>query len=217
MPILQECYNLDSLKQSINERICKLNENEINSIYYNAMSLEYVLPTDILQHVLLFNHSEDIQTVSKTFNQCIDKNKNIFDKQEYLDFNVDKIESYDEALKMLNDKRKKKFDLVKKYDELQRQHEKALNESIDKIRALRENQFAMVKKKIYPLQTGIFNEKIKELSAKLRDLTPPIKQDEFSPEFSPELKHCTGCGKISDSFFLSLCRICDMELCDDCY
>ena len=216
MPILQACYNLDNLKHCINQRICELNKNEINSIYYNAMSLEYVLPTDVLQHVLLFNHSEDIQTVSKTFKQCMDKNKNILHEQEYLDINVDKIESCDEALNMLNHARKVKLDLLKEYNRISRQHTIELNESIEKIEALRDSQLAMVQKIVPPLQKGILNEKIKALSAKLRNLTPPIEENTFPAP----LIYCMGCGEICGEFVgrsFHLCCPCGTVLCGDCH
>ena len=209
MPILNKCFDLNALKHIINERISTLNEKEINPIYYNSMPLDYVLPTDVLQHTLSFNHLEDIETVSKTFKQCMDKNKNLFPQEEYLNINVDKIESFEESIKLLTYVRKTKMDLMTKYDEIMIQHKKEFKKRSTEIEVLRQKLYAMVNKNIYPLQTQILDKQINALCAKMRSLTPSINEKN-------SLIHCMGCGKIYDSeWFDSSCG-CGKMYCVDC-
>ena len=210
--IFQECYDLKTLKHSINQQIYTLNENQTKSMYYKSVSIESILPTDILQNVLSFNHLDDIKSVSKTFKTCMNKNKHQLNKQEYLKFNVNKIDSMDETVNMLKYVRDKKVHLINRYKQMRQKHKDELRENIGRIKALRRRQRKQLNEMQALLQDVKFDKRLDELTDKFRELA--VKENKNAADL------CMACGKLSgfmaypnDCYY---CECCDKLFCGDC-
>eukprot|EP01084_Bolivina_argentea_P057508 105080_1 len=73
--------SLQAIKNTIKENIETMSSNEISNVFYSSLSIESILPIDLIQNIISFNNLSNIKSVSKTFNQCYQKNKNIQSKQ----------------------------------------------------------------------------------------------------------------------------------------
>eukprot|EP01084_Bolivina_argentea_P085858 155185_1 len=80
MPILQ-FMELETIKNVMKSQLETIVSNEISNIFYKSLSIENILPLDIIQHITSFNNLRNIKSVSKTFNKCYEKNKNIKSQQ----------------------------------------------------------------------------------------------------------------------------------------
>ena len=73
--IMEYTISLQSLKDDIIESLKLKNENEMKSIHFNVMSIENILPYDVIQSALNYiSHQESIKSVSKSFKKMAEQN-----------------------------------------------------------------------------------------------------------------------------------------------
>eukprot|EP01083_Nonionella_stella_P207110 752682_1 len=60
-----------------------MNDAKISNLFCSSLSIEKILPTDIVGHITSFDNMSQIQAVSKTFKKCYHQNqKNQIQKRE---------------------------------------------------------------------------------------------------------------------------------------
>eukprot|EP01084_Bolivina_argentea_P048166 88755_1 len=72
---------LQTVKDTLKQQIETISSTEISNIFYASLSIESILPFDLIQHITSFNNLSNIKSVSETFNKCYQKNRNIQSKQ----------------------------------------------------------------------------------------------------------------------------------------
>eukprot|EP01083_Nonionella_stella_P282478 961209_1 len=73
LPMLH-LIELASIKDILKQQVRKLDVTETSNVFCASLSMEQILPTDIIQHITSFYNTSQIQTVSKTFNACHQQN-----------------------------------------------------------------------------------------------------------------------------------------------
>ena len=70
MPMLKH-VDLGEIKRMLKCKIdSPMSDKRQSEIFFDSVSIEQCLPTDVLQHISSFNEAWDIKEVSKTFNKC---------------------------------------------------------------------------------------------------------------------------------------------------
>eukprot|EP01083_Nonionella_stella_P207021 752467_1 len=80
IPLLK-CIELDTMQNILTNQIQTMKSNQISNTYFSSLSIETVLPIDIIQHIISFNNISHIKYVSKTFQNCYNNNQKIQLKQ----------------------------------------------------------------------------------------------------------------------------------------
>eukprot|EP01083_Nonionella_stella_P011271 32036_1 len=73
---------LDALKQMLKQKVQKLDVLETSKLFCETLSLETVLPMDIIGRITSFYNVSHVQSVSKTFQKCYQQNEAIEMKQK---------------------------------------------------------------------------------------------------------------------------------------
>eukprot|EP01084_Bolivina_argentea_P102958 184443_1 len=69
---------IDTLKEFVKEQIKSFDINKIHLSYYNSFPIHQILGMDVIQYILSFNVSNEINCVNKLFNQLSIQNDHIF-------------------------------------------------------------------------------------------------------------------------------------------
>eukprot|EP01083_Nonionella_stella_P266529 901510_1 len=76
LPMLHH-IELQTLKDILTDKINKMTMNETSKLFNASLSMETILPSDLIQHIMSFHNISNSKYVSKTFNKCHQKNKAI--------------------------------------------------------------------------------------------------------------------------------------------
>merc|ERR1712228_627595 len=83
LPMLQQCLSLSQVKQIINEKIEQVPESTINSMYFTGLSIDDILSSDVMQHILSFDNMYRPNAVSKAWKSHSDKNETKYLREVY--------------------------------------------------------------------------------------------------------------------------------------
>ena len=83
LPVLKAMFNeqIDEIKVICQDKIKLMDQQMIRHAFYNAVSIESILPKDLIQHILTFSQSINNNLVSNTFRECHSNNKAIDERK----------------------------------------------------------------------------------------------------------------------------------------
>eukprot|EP01083_Nonionella_stella_P163322 537224_1 len=77
---------LATLQNLLKQKVQQMDVSESSHVFCSAVSIENILPMDIIRHIASFHNMSRIASVSKTFNQCYLQNqkKEIQNRETYI-------------------------------------------------------------------------------------------------------------------------------------
>eukprot|EP01084_Bolivina_argentea_P175435 303815_1 len=159
---------LDYVQTMLRQYINTLNSKQIEHTFYQSTPITHILDCDVIQYILSFNVTNEINCVSKSFQQLSQLNQK---RQLKL-----KISQYDTRQQIITD-----YQL--KYAEL-KEYEKRLSKQIIKYRT-QYNHLISVKKKTVSEMNSIINSSYTKLRKIYQQNT---KKDKFEKYFNPQSK-----------------------------
>eukprot|EP01083_Nonionella_stella_P129131 391596_1 len=74
IPMLH-AIELASLQNILKQKVKEMDVTDISTLFCSSLSIENILPVDIIGHITSFYNMSQVQAVSKTFNACYQQNK----------------------------------------------------------------------------------------------------------------------------------------------
>eukprot|EP01083_Nonionella_stella_P172423 591704_1 len=74
IPLLH-AIELTAIQDILQQKVKQMNEADISNLFCSSLSIEKILPTDIIGHITSFHNMSQTQSVSKTFKKCYHQNK----------------------------------------------------------------------------------------------------------------------------------------------
>eukprot|EP01083_Nonionella_stella_P276136 938159_1 len=74
VPLLH-AIELTAIQNILQHNVKQMDEAGISNMFCSSLSIERILPVDIIGHITSFDNGSQIRSVSKTFNQCYQQNR----------------------------------------------------------------------------------------------------------------------------------------------
>eukprot|EP01083_Nonionella_stella_P151623 484721_1 len=74
IPLLHS-IELTTIQNILQQNVKQMDEPGISNLFCSPLSIERILPVDIIGHITSFHNGSQIRSVSKTFNQCYQQNR----------------------------------------------------------------------------------------------------------------------------------------------
>eukprot|EP01083_Nonionella_stella_P100240 282425_1 len=74
IPILH-AFELTTVQDILKQKVKQMNATDVSSLFCSSLSIEKILPVDIIGHITSFYNMLQVKAVSKTFNKCYHQNK----------------------------------------------------------------------------------------------------------------------------------------------
>eukprot|EP01083_Nonionella_stella_P064116 166835_1 len=74
IPILH-AFELTTVQDILKQKVKQMNATDVSSLFCSSLSIEKILPLDIIGHITSFYNMLQVKAVSKTFNKCYHQNE----------------------------------------------------------------------------------------------------------------------------------------------